>query len=529
MGYNARNDEIRDNITRMRREWEAQRGERLEPRPGLGKVYSKIYSSHRLIVLESFTLLTLLVLTFWSVRPLLEEWGMFRAFNEFGLGYVLTITPSLFLRPLHFFAYAFQWLIGNGQPVGVAAGTGVLLVTRYFVARWAVSPLLNGYDRWVVATLAAVPVFWSGVWLGRFGAANLSAAFFFAALGFSVRLFQRWSKTFAVGCAASVVLLLSTYQALALCLLAIPLASLLWSGIGDAESTKYAKGTRLARIGFPLTVGLAIYAIYWFLISNNLGVIQYEEKLLASSGNLLTVTGLWSHVVTAYVTTFWREKLLLPFFLLMIFFLYRGTLGRLTTGRSRLFASVLVFALVASLPLLSLIYLSEPHIRDTDRVLFPVSVGFTLVCFSLLSRQRNGYSFQMDAHSASVAITVLILASSSVAVGIRQYGQWQDVVINKTLAAVKKSNSQSVVIRDNTGVLGDVYTLFGTTLSDALAVHGTHLVAIICTPLSVDRLHPHARRYPIQSTSRCEALSGALNTSLVLTARWDNGILTVEP
>ena len=25
MGYNARNDEIRDNITRMRREWETQR------------------------------------------------------------------------------------------------------------------------------------------------------------------------------------------------------------------------------------------------------------------------------------------------------------------------------------------------------------------------------------------------------------------------------------------------------------------------------------------------------------------------
>ena len=26
MGYNERNDEIRDNVTRMRREWEAQRG-----------------------------------------------------------------------------------------------------------------------------------------------------------------------------------------------------------------------------------------------------------------------------------------------------------------------------------------------------------------------------------------------------------------------------------------------------------------------------------------------------------------------
>jgi hypothetical protein len=26
MGYNAHNDEIRDNVTRMQREWEAQRG-----------------------------------------------------------------------------------------------------------------------------------------------------------------------------------------------------------------------------------------------------------------------------------------------------------------------------------------------------------------------------------------------------------------------------------------------------------------------------------------------------------------------
>jgi hypothetical protein len=33
MSYNARNDEIRDNITRMRREWEAQRGALATVRP----------------------------------------------------------------------------------------------------------------------------------------------------------------------------------------------------------------------------------------------------------------------------------------------------------------------------------------------------------------------------------------------------------------------------------------------------------------------------------------------------------------
>jgi hypothetical protein len=33
MGYNARNDEIRDNVTRTRREWEAQRDALATVRP----------------------------------------------------------------------------------------------------------------------------------------------------------------------------------------------------------------------------------------------------------------------------------------------------------------------------------------------------------------------------------------------------------------------------------------------------------------------------------------------------------------
>jgi hypothetical protein len=33
MGYNHRNDEIRDNVTRMRSEWEAQRDALATPRP----------------------------------------------------------------------------------------------------------------------------------------------------------------------------------------------------------------------------------------------------------------------------------------------------------------------------------------------------------------------------------------------------------------------------------------------------------------------------------------------------------------
>ena len=456
---------------------------------------------------------------------------MFRAFNVYGLGYLQTLMRTLPMRPFHFISYALQWLLGNGQPVGVAAGTSVLLVTRYFVARWAVSPLLNGYDRWVVATMATVLVSWSGVWLGRFGPAQLSAVLFFAALGFTVRLFQRWSTSHLVGCAVSVVLLLSVYQALALCLCTIPFASLLWRGIGDGENAKrYQKGIKFARIGFPLVMAFGIYATYWFIISETIGVGGYEETLLHNSSKLFTSTGLWSHVEAAYVTAFWGDKFLLPFLLLMVFYLSWGTLDRLATSKSRLCASALMFSLVASLPVLSLIYISDLHIRDTDRVLFPVSVGFTLVCISLLFHARNRYSAQLGSLTASVTVTVLILASSLAAVGIRQHGLLEEIVIDKALAASKKSNMQSVLIRDTTGVLGDVYTLFGgaTTLTDAMAVHGSRITAIICTPLSVDRLHPDARRYPIPSTPRCEELPSEPNT-LALTTRWDNGILTIEP
>ncbi len=486
-------------------------------------------ATHRLKILEALTLLALVAVNFWAVRPLLEEWGMFRAFNTYGLAYIPTITHVLPQRPLHFVTYGMQWLLGDGHPIGVAAATSVLLLARYFAARWAVSPLLTGYERWVVATLATALVLWPGVWLGRFGPAQLSAVVFFVALGFSVRLLQRWSMPLALGSAASVALLLSIYEALALCLITIPLASLLWRAIGDARLPTQ----KLLRIGFPLAIGFAVYGTYWFLISEFIGG-GYEEKLLRASDGLLTAAGLWGHVKSAYVTAFWQNKLLLPFLLLMMFFLHQEVSGKFTKGEARLLKPLLTVSLVALLPLLSLIYISELHIRDIDRVLFPVSVGFVLLCASLLAQSRSEYSTShMRPLRASVAVIVIVFSSSTLAAGFWMDAQYQKLVIKHALHALKSNDSQSIVIVDTTGVLGDVYTLFGTTLRDALAVYGRRVTATICTPLSVERRHSVARRYPIKTTVRCEELAGSFKNSLVLTARWVNGIedgkLTIDP
>jgi hypothetical protein len=60
MGYNARNDEIRDNVTRMQREWEAQCGELATVRRFIATLSAKGYvcgSGPRLLrlLLQSIT------------------------------------------------------------------------------------------------------------------------------------------------------------------------------------------------------------------------------------------------------------------------------------------------------------------------------------------------------------------------------------------------------------------------------------------------------------------------------------------
>ncbi len=491
-----------------------------------------VVNRRQLIVLESLTLLTLLILIFWSVEPLLEEWSILNAFNAHGLGYLQSFAPEITMRPLHLTPFVMEWVLGNGRPVGVAAGIGVLLIMRYFVVRWAVSPFFHGHSRWIAATLAAVLVAWPGVWLGRFSSAQLSAVFFFAALGFAIRLFERWSSAWAIGCACSVLLLLMTYQGLALCLIAIPFVSLFWHPTGDSMATAIEKNEKLnkaARILLAVTVGFAFYGAYWYVMSRVMGNAGYEGALAADSSRLLSAAGLWSHIEAAFATAYGQEALLLPFLILIALFLRWHESGTLGFVKSRFLTGSVLFLFVVLLPLLSLIYVNELHIHDIDRVLFPVSMGFVLVCIAILRQSQNEHPVHSKLLSASIIVMTILTMSGLVAHQIKHYGYIQNIVIGQTLAATKQNNSLSVVVRDMTGTLGDVYTLLPPTLTDALSVYGKSITATICTPSSVDRIHPVARRYPIPSTRRCEELPAAPDNTLFLSARLVDGLLTVGP
>lgn len=482
----------------------------------------------RLLALELATLFVLTVLTLWSVRPLLEEWGLLNVIKSQGLGYIKAFAQATPMRPLHLLPIALNWELGQGRPVGVAASTALMMIIRYGIARWAVSPVLQGYDRWVVAALAAVLVAWPGAWLGRFGAGQLSLIAFFAAVGFAIRLSQRWSIRSAIGCVASIWFMLSVYQALALCLIALPLFSLLWSKDADPAYRWPLARQRFIRIAVTVATGFLVYAIVAFVASRAMGGGGYEATLAQGSSKLMTVSGIANHVTRAYAAAYGRDTTL-AFLLLLALCMLGPLLTRDGKGKTAWTAPALAVCLVLALPLFSLIYVNELHIGDPDRVTFPVATGFVLASLSLLARYCPPAGKVLPVRQASLIVAVLLVSSVVASVNVKKYADLQKTVLIQTVAAIGAQQPKSLLLHDATGRLGDVYTFLNPLFTEALAVYGRNVTTIICTPTGIDRIHPDAQRYPIGTTPRCEEVAPMPAPVLVLTVRNENGTITVRP
>lgn len=488
------------------------------------------FTRRSFLAAEIGVVLALVILCAFTVRPLLEEWALLNAFQTFGLSYISIFAASIPLRPLHLIPSAVNWLLGQGQPAGVTAATALMFVLRYLAARWAVTPLLGTRERWIVASLAAVLVAWPGAWMGRYGPAQATAGLVFVILGACIRLHVRWQWRWVLVCIVSVVALLCIYQALALCLLALPLLALLWTPLGRAGPGLPGLPIRGAmRVAASLMVGAGVYAFYAFLVTRNLGNGGYEADLASNSARLLTLRGLSSHIAQAYATGFGNGSQLLPLMLLLTAALLAPAVMALQQARQRVLLTLLPLALVLALPLFSIIYVSEAHIRDIDRVLFPLTTGFVLVCVSLLAWVRQLPGARIGRLAAAVMVAVLLVSALLSAVEVRRYALVQRTVLKQTIAAIQERKPGSVLLVDTTGTLGDVYTFLNPTLTDALANRGVHIPASICTPVPIDRVHPVARRFPFEATPRCDKAPPMAAPTLVLTAVWDNGVLSVKP
>ncbi|EGV20016.1 hypothetical protein [Thiocapsa marina] len=474
-----------------------------------------------LISLEGLTLIAIVSLILWSVYPLTEEWGMFSAFDAYGIRYFGTWITSFPARPLHPTGYYLQWLLGNGEVVGVAMATACLAVARYFVARWAVSPLCGGYSRWVISTIAGALPLWPGAWYGRFAAAQVTAVLFLAILGFAIRQLRSRSVFLAFSSAVTVCVLLCIYQALALVLIFLPIASFFWIPSNSLEKrSANFKLLHAQRIGLPIFAGFALYSAYVLIAYLLAGHLGSEGMALSLAPDLLSVQGITA-AIEACLKTAWRYNIFtFPVLLLFAFLLFSGSILNHREIAPSLIALSITAVAIFLLPLSAVVFLGS-KLNDIDRVLFPVSIGYLLVVLTLMSSLRSRRPADLDRFHASAVVSAIVIISSLFAVEAHRYKEIEQSVLRQALAVVELSNKHNVLIKDHTGFLGDVYTFLNPILEGAMQHSGENVSATICTPANVDRLHSVARRFPVPTTERCQDIGGPGGETLILSARLD--------
>ena len=450
-----------------------------------------------LSVAEIVTVLFLILMSVWSVRPLVEEWGIFLAFERHGLGYIVSSLPGWAMRPLLLVPFALQWIVAGGNTIGIGIFTGILLLTRYLIVRWAVMPIIAPTERWVFATLATTLVSWPGLWLARFSAAQISAIMLFIAVGCSIRLCLRPSMLYSVISAVAVIGFMTIYQAPVFVAATLPFIAYAWVPEGAGFNMR-SRITRFLRVGIPLLAGIFLYVLYAVVAYVNFGT-GYEGGLYAgavySGGAILNLT-------TAYATVFLTNQLTLPIlsFVLCAVLLVSGRGDRYDRSKVAIFA----FLAMAFLPLLSLPYLSVLHLRDPERTLFPVVLGFCIIVMCVFGSRHLTETRQTALGPAGLIVLALLSSSLVGTVDARNAWSFQKTVMLETRKAMEASGANKVLIHDETGLLGDVYTFFGpSSLTDALLFQGVDADILICTADNVDRLHYVAQRFPIPTTPRC--------------------------
>lgn len=457
----------------------------------------------------------LALLSIWSVRPLLEEWGFMAAFRAQGIGYLTNIQGLVALRPLHIVPPVAQWVLGFGHPIGYGIVAALLIAARYAVCYWAVSPFLSARDRTLFATLAAVFVGWHGQWLSRFNPAQLSAIMFFAALGLCLRIVDRRSVKSAVLVILCLVAMLMTYQALALCALAVP--AFVFLARPDVDLNRRYLGATWS--GLSIAGGFVVYFIYTTIMSLSFEN-AYEQGVISALLSGGFVSQLSSFVGSAYQSAYLGGGLVLPIFVLIAGICF-GTAYDTPGVRAKSF--LLWGSGIALLPLASLVYLNGLHLNDPERVLFPTSVAFCML--ALVGLARSSRQAGMDSWKHAIILCAIVAAGLS-ALEVRREWNFQTSIIDQLQAIHLATGASDMVLIDETGRLGDVYTFLPGILPAALLGLGTPIQVEICTPAKVDRLHNVARRYPIPTTPRCDEIDFASRLQVFATSSGGDVVLS---
>jgi hypothetical protein len=450
-------------------------------------------------LIELMILSSLMIISVMFVRPLLEEWAVMGSLNSFGIaGYLKIMDP---LRPLGNIPHLLQWYFSKGHEKGYAFIFGLMLCLKYLVARWAITPVLSRNAKILLALLATVLISWDSNWLLRTSNFQLASIFLFLALGAIIRITHSKKKFLFLGSVATFSSL-ATYQSLILLLILLPIMVFL------IESDEIAEQKRKHFYSAILSIwsGLAGYALFVFIVLKVFTKSEtYAESLVAGGSLINSIKIAFLNLHRLYETTYLNSSFNILFVASIgsLYFIEKERQTNNTNNFARILITALCFLLL--LPLLSLSYLIQPlHAGDPDRVLYPVSIGVVLFLLVIFSFSKQSFLFDKKNSFLSILSIGILLNSATVSYRWHRLAHIQESVLHQVQSLDKTKLASKIVVRDFSGLLGDEYTFLPPYLKIALATKGLNLNIELCTPLSVDRIHPFARKFPISTTARCE-------------------------
>jgi hypothetical protein len=451
------------------------------------------------LIIFVFLISVLLSANFFASGPVFEGYLFTESLNNLGFQ---DSTWGLIGRPLSVIPHVLIWYFFDGSHFGYFVVSSLLMLFRGATIFLLAKELKKNV--WFLSLAAMLVPMWGGIFNERFMSAQFSLNFGLLAICLYVKKYSKLS-IFAM------LLATFTYPPI---VLSLPLSIL----ITKAQSMN-VKGVRFSSLfsHFKLFIPLALY-VGWLSIIRFFGSESYDTIVSGKPHLRFALQNLFE---TLFVDNTVKSILIL----ILPIVLARAILPNLN--------------IVATIATTSLILLATApyvrvaiHLNDPERVFFPISATVLFIFIlhlSSLASQRESASLRKNSLFAYLFAGTFFLASSlHYWIPIQQNNRHFLAELNRQISA--NEDAKSLLIRDNTGYLGDVNTFFGDASLEDILTDGNSLLAAIrlsrptfestsiCTPSGVKRRHPVAANFPIPTTQNCQETKGFADLVLVLTS-----------
>lgn len=423
-------------------------------------------------------------------RGLLEEWNLVVTWNREAWGGFTGTLGQMAGRPLHLLPHYLGLAASGGGFVGEYAVLALVALGLFLGAAWALRPILRGPLGWAVAALVALHPWWPAGAILRFLPAQVGVLGLVVLLGCLVRYLRGGSRWHLVLGPAALLVGLLTYQAMALTALVVVV-------VLAAVTAEATARRRLAAVGVTVATVTADL-VYTLAIAPRLSDAAYEASLTGARAGLAesfrTLLGTIAGSVPVWAT--------LAAALCAVVLAWVVRLRNRPRGETLWLLAGLVGA-----PFTGLIYAANAlHLADPERVGLPIGATAWVVLALALA------ALPEERPRLALVVSVLIAAWALVA-GLAWYAKWTELTtlqgeLVDAVAELRAATSPEdvLLIADETGRYGDIYTLLPPHLDVALISEGLPSGAVICTPDDVERQHPDAARLSLITTPACSAI-----------------------